>query len=454
MINPKETPLNFLDIETTGTNYNKDKIIEIYISKVINGKEIDSYHTLINPGFRPSDFILNLTSIQVEELKSSPDFEDVAEDIYDFIRDGVIVAHNARFDYSFIKTSLRSFGFDINLDYCCSVKLSRILYPRYRKHGLDSLIERLGYPDGERHRARYDTDVIREFFRHSEEEHGSEKFAKAFNSSIKKSAIPEALLKLKPESLPESPGVYIFYGNDQFPLYVGMSKNIRRRVYEHFYQDLSYIKDLNINKQLKRIETIPTAGVVGAYIREAILIKKYQPLYNRMLRRNRELIKLEKSFNNKGYAITKFNNDNDFRVGNMNNIVGIFRNKMDLKNKLNSFVKTHGLCPKLLGLEKLGGACFSYQLGQCKGACIGKVSAEEYNNIFDKALSSMKIEEWPYDKAVQITEDNGDAKETLTFDKWCLVNSSDEELTQEVENFTFDLDIYKILKRHLSLNLS
>ncbi len=456
MINYKDINLNFLDIETTGSNYHKDMMTEIYISKVKNGDVIDEYHTLINPQVQVDPFVTKLTGIDNEMLKNEPLFEDVAEDIFDFINEEMIVAHNARFDYSFLKHQLDKYGLTINLNYCCTVKLSRILYPKFKHHNLDSIIQRINFTaDDERiegrHRASFDTDVVRVFFYKALMDHGEEKFLNTFNTAVKSSAIPPALLKIKMEDIPENPGVYLFYGDEELPIYVGMSKNLRRRIYEHFYQDLTLIKDFNINQQLKRIEFIETAGILGASIREALLVKKYQPIYNRMLRRNRELIKLEKFEDENGYLNLKIKSDYDFDIDkNFKNLIGIFRSKIDLVHKLNDLVKEKGLCPKLMGLEKGKGACFLYQLGYCKGACIGKITPEEYNRILQESIDKIKIKNWPFQNEKQITEKSESLEETFTFNKWCLINSStDDELFKENEKFRFDLEIYKILTRYL-----
>jgi len=453
MANYKDTILNFLDIETTGLNYRVDKIIEIYITKIINGKVIDTFYAKLNPGFRPDPFILKLTNINYAELKESPAFEEISESLYEFVKDGIVIAHNARFDYSFIKNELKNYGYDINLDYCCTVKLSRFLYPQYQKHKLDNIMERINYKDGDRHTASYDTEVIKAFFYIALKEHGETKFMEGFSNSIKQSAIPQSLVKFDKDNIPESPGIYYFYGEDNYPLYIGMSKNLRRRVHEHFYQDLTNSKDLKINQKLKRIEVTPTAGILGAYIRESIMIKKYQPLFNRQLRRSQNLIKLEQYLDDDGYVCIRINNDMNFNVYQLENLIGVYNNKPDMQSKLHDLVKLFGLCPKLLGLEKLGGACFSYQLDQCKGACVHKIQASEYNLLFEKAFRDIKITNWPSKFEITIKEENNGLTEELTFNKWCLVRSNQEDLlVEEVDRYRFDFDVYKILHRYLNAN--
>jgi len=445
-----DTILNFLDIETTGSNHRRDKIIEIYISKVLNGEVISEFHKLINPGFRPNEFILQLTGINNSDLENAPFFEDIVHELNEFLEDGIILAHNARFDYSFIRNHLRNFDYDLANSYCCTVKLSRKLYPQYRSHRLDKIIERIGFDAGDRHRAQYDTEVIREFFFKALLDHGEEKFLDAVNKSMREASTPSHLKNFQIENIPETPGVYLFYGDENLPLYIGMSKNLKQRIRDHFYSDLINVKDFNINKQLKRIETIPTAGILGASIREAFLIKKYQPLYNRMLRRNRNFVKLEKYTNENGYLCVRMNSDNDFHIEGIENIFGVFKGKKEVKEILSGFVRAHGLCPRLLDLENGSGACFSHQLGHCKGACISTIEADEYNRIFDKAFEKIRIQNWPAESEITIREENEDREEELTFNKWAFVNSSDKEfLLEDFADQQFDPDIYSILRRWL-----
>lgn len=451
MTNYQNTVLNFLDIETTGGSSKVDRIIEIFISKVKDGQVIKTFHTLINPGFRPNPFILKLTNISNADLENSPYFEDIAEDLYEFLKDGVIVAHNARFDYSFIKQELKNYGFEINWNYCCTVKLSRNLYPQFRSHKLDNIVQRINYAGGNRHRAEYDAEVVRAFFYAALAEHGSERFLLAYNRSIQQSAVPADLIKFNIKDIPETPGVYIFYDYDNYPIYVGMSKNLRRRVKEHFYQDLTNSKDLKINQKLNRIETIPTAGILGAYIRESILVKKFQPLYNRMLRRNKELIKLEYYIDDFGYINLRINNDNDFNINNLDNLIGVYKSRIELKEKLDELTKKHGLCSKLMGLEKTKYACFAHQLSICKGACIHKIDSSEYNQMFENAFKDIRIANWPAESEIQIKEESESISEELYFNKWGFIKSSlnDDIFKEFSDNFKFDLDIYKILYRYL-----
>ncbi|MBE2280431.1 MAG: hypothetical protein IAE91_08575 [Ignavibacteriaceae bacterium] len=191
--------------------------------------------------------------------------------------------------------------------------------------------------------------------------------------------------------------------------------------------------------------------VLGAYIRESILVKKYQPLYNRRLKRNKNLIKLEQYYDENGYINLRINHDNDFNVEKLENLVGVFRSKLELTEKLQEISKINCLCSKLMNLEKTKHACFSYQLGICKGACVQKIPPEQYNLQFENAFKDIRIANWPSNSDIEITEKNGELIESLIFNKWGFIRSSlnDEIFADFKENINFDLDIYKILYGYL-----
>ncbi|MEO6728806.1 MAG: exonuclease domain-containing protein [Candidatus Dojkabacteria bacterium] len=447
----KDITLNFLDLETTGTNHSKDRIIEVYVTKVKNNETLATFHTFLNPGFRPDSFILNMTSIDPQELEVSPEFEEKMDELFEFLGEDMLVAHNARFDYSFLKSEFARYGINIKNNYCCTVKLSRFLYPEFTKHNLDSIIQRIGYAeDGIRHRADFDTEVIKTFFYKAFDEFGHESFEIAFNKSVKQAAIPEKLLGRDFSKIPDTPGVYIFLDKNNFPLYIGKSIHLRTRIMDHLYNDTSYHKDQQINQQMTDIKIIPTAGEIGALLRESALIKKYQPIYNRALKRNESMVKLRRTYDENGYSRVTAVRETSMDTSEFVEVLGVFGNEIMVKTMLQGYAKKHGLCSKLLGTENGKGACFAYQLGQCNGACIGKVSSEEYNELFDKVFGITKLASWPFEKPIVITERNGDLEEKLLFDKWCFLGTdagTNEETT--ITKQLFNLDTYKIIRSFL-----
>ena len=140
----RDTTFAFLDIETTGGNSTRDRITEIGIRFWRAGELVGEWQTLLNPETRISRFIENFTGISNEMVAEAPLFAEVADDLEAQLTGTVFVAHNARFDYGFIKSEFRRLGRMFSAKVLCTVKLSRRLYPEFRRHNMDALIERHG----------------------------------------------------------------------------------------------------------------------------------------------------------------------------------------------------------------------------------------------------------------------------------------------------------------------
>ena len=140
----EHTTFAFLDIETTGGNLSRDRITEIGIRFWRAGEVVDEWKTLLNPDVRISPFIEKLTGISNTMVADAPSFASIAGTLEEKLRDTIFVAHNARFDYGFIKSEYRRLGLLFSARVLCTVKLSRCLYPEFRQHNMDALIERHG----------------------------------------------------------------------------------------------------------------------------------------------------------------------------------------------------------------------------------------------------------------------------------------------------------------------
>ncbi len=156
-------PLVLLDIETTGGSARYSRITEIGALRIENGEVAGTFSQLVNPEEPVPAFITRLTNITDEMLWDAPLFKGIADELELFLSDAIFVAHNVSFDYSFIKMEFERIGSQFNMDRLCSARLSRRLYPEYKSHALDRLIERLGISVQNRHRATDDAAVIWKF---------------------------------------------------------------------------------------------------------------------------------------------------------------------------------------------------------------------------------------------------------------------------------------------------
>lgn len=159
-------PLVFVDIETNGLSHINGRVIEVAAIRVEDGEVVDTVNTLVNPGDELPQFITNLTGITSKQVRGAPAFSQVADELYQLIDGSIFVAHNVRFDYSFLEQEFKRIGKDFLPRQLCTVKLSRALYPEHRTHKLQDLIERHGFTYSARHRAFDDAHILWQFIQH------------------------------------------------------------------------------------------------------------------------------------------------------------------------------------------------------------------------------------------------------------------------------------------------
>ncbi|MDA0831265.1 MAG: exonuclease domain-containing protein [Proteobacteria bacterium] len=393
----------FLDLETTGATVDADRITEIGLISVKDGVYQDEWQTLINPQRKIPFNIQMITGIDDPMVENAPTFSDVYESLFARLDGKILVAHNVRFDYAFLRKEFKSNGIKYSPSLLCTVKLSRLLYPEERKHGLDSIIKRLSLACGTRHRAMTDTQAIWDFAQHVQKNFESSLISTSIEKLIKGSSLPKGIDKEMVDAIPSCPGVYIFKGENGCILYVGKSKNLRVRINSHFSGDHSNRKDLKINQNITQIDWHESAGELGALLLESQLVKTMSPLYNRKLRQQKDsfTIHWDPIDGPKNPHIADLSEFNKIPFGF---IYGIFDSKKSALKTLRDLSKTYNLCLKTLGIEPGEGPCFSHQLGVCMGACIEKESALNHAMRLSLALNKFLIPTWPFNGEVLLIE--------------------------------------------------
>lgn len=440
--------LSFVDLETTGANIVFNRIMEIGIIRVENGKITKKYSKLINPQTQIDPFVETLTGIHLEDLENAPTFYDVKDEILEILKDSIFAAHNVRFDYGFLRNEFKRFDINFTSKHFDTAKLARLLYPKMHHVNLDVIIEKFNIKCKDRHRAYGDAKAIHDFYKKVKKEINPEKFDKVMDLALRRPSVPTSITEEELELIPENPGVYVFYGDNDAPLYIGKSVNIKDRVLSHFSNDHFSATEMKIAQTVRRIETIETDGEFGALLLESSMIKKTQPLHNRQLRLSKKLIGLRKIKDKKGYLTVEQDILQNVDINNLDNIIGVFKSKKELKTFLYQLIEEHTLCPKIMGIEKTDSYCFSYHLKKCNGACKNEENPLKYNIRFIEAFSHSKIKPWPFVGPIVIKEE-GESKEYFIFDKWCFLGNFDDENIGKSE-YHFDYDTYKILKRFLS----
>ncbi|KAB2319833.1 ethanolamine utilization protein [Betaproteobacteria bacterium SCN1] len=447
--------LAFVDLETTGANPVHDRITEIGIVRVENG-EVSRWSTLIDPGCRIPPFIQTLTGITTEMVADAPRFEALADEIQSRLAGCLFVAHNARFDYGFLKNEFKRMGRRFQADVVCTVKLSRRLFPQFHKHSLDSLIERHGLAADDRHRALADAELIWQFWQKLQ---AQPELDEAVRQQFVRPSLPPHLDAGVLDDLPDQPGVYLFYGEDDVLLYVGKSVNLRQRVLSHFNADTRAFRALRINREIRRIEWRETVGELGALLLESWLIKARQPVHNRALRRNDELCTWQLVEHAAGDFRPRLACGEDLDPTLPRDCFGLFAGKREATQALKKIAEANQLCLATLGLEKTTGAgrpCFGFQLHQCKGACVGKEAIGLHSARLMAALARLKLKTWPYPGPIGVVERDvvSEREDIHVVENWRYLGTAHDEaqlaaILEKRSAPVFDRDTYKLLAKHL-----
>lgn len=448
--------ITYLDLETTGATPTKDRITEIALVRFDNGIETARWETLVNPEQPIPPFIQNLTGINDQAVADAPVFAEVADKLQAFLEGTVLAAHNVRFDYGFIKAEFKRLGITIKQKVLCTVKLSRLLYPEHYSHGLDAIMKRHQITTIARHRAMGDVETVLAFLNIASKELGPERLESAAQQLMRGPSLPPHLDGRYLEEMPETPGVYLFYGENDLPLYIGKSNNIKTRVLSHFSGDHKTAKASRIAQSVKHIEWHDAAGDFSALLLESRLIKTKQPLYNRKLRQHKEYYSWQLSQAADDLPLCQLITHHDFEPDGFASYFGLFNSKRHAKEMLRKVVNLHRLCPIWVGLEQGKGSCFGSQVNQCKGVCAGKEPPEIHFLRLKQAMLKHRLKPWEFNGMVGVREQNieNGLMQLHVFSHWQYLGCVNDEsgltaLRDDNPTFSFDADIYKLLLKTL-----
>jgi DNA polymerase-3 subunit epsilon len=340
---------------------------------------------LVNPEIPIQPFVIKLTGINNEMLRSAPKFYEVAKRIIEITNDCVLVAHNTAFDYRILRTEFRRLGFDFNKQTLCTVELSQKLLPEQPSHSLGKLVRALGIPIADRHRASGDALATLKLFQLL--------LAKDTEKSIVKELIKKEILKgVTPklysiiESVTSKTGVYYIHNEEGKIIYIGKSKNIKKRINQHFTGVDK--KSIKIQSQVFKVTFEETGSELIALLKESEEIKIHKPIFNRAQRKNLFNIALHAEEDKNGYLNLKLQ-----KADGRKKEITSFTSMQEAKNTLFRITADYQLCQKLTGLYDSNEACFQYKIKECDGACIYEITPEVYNLRVSSFISKNTFED-------------------------------------------------------------
>jgi len=374
-----------IDIETTGGMNRTEKITEIAVYVTDGQKIVDEFATLINPERRVPPFITALTGITNEMLEDAPKFYEIASKIVEITQDTVFVGHNVNFDYGFVKQEFAQLGYNYKRNTLCTVQLSRKLFPGFKSYSLGKLCSELNINIENRHRAAGDAKATTVLFNmlHAYDFENNEGIN--INGFSINGLNPELKIA-KIQNLPEKCGVYYFYNQEKDLIYIGKSKNIYTRVLSHLRNDKTN-KGLNMRGEIADVDFELTGCELIALLKESHEIKQNKPRYNKAQRRTMNNWGIFSHEDENGYIRFGIRNVNDSEDA----CISVYSSKNAAVESLQFYCAKYNLCQKLCGLYQSAGACFYYGLGECRGACCGVESAQDYNLRTEQYISEISL---------------------------------------------------------------
>jgi DNA polymerase-3 subunit epsilon len=469
---PLEGPVACVDLETTGGMASRHRIIEVGIVLLERGVVVDSWSSLVNPGVRIPESIADFTGIDDAMVASAPTFAEIGAEVRRRLDGRLFVAHNARFDYGFLRAEFRRLGERYSAPVLCTVRLSRLLAPEEPRHNLDALIDRHGLTCNARHRALGDAEVLPPLLTRLAATAGAELFAGTCARILHEPRLPPQLPPGLADDLPDAPGVYVFRDEHSVPLYVGKAGNIRSRVLAHFassrHEEMSAAagagnmprredKDARLARTVCRIEWFETGGELGALLLERTLLRQWLPLENRRPRRLQDAFVIELSGTPDG-LIPSIEPLHSESFANDSECYGPFRTREDALKALHGKARDAGLCLRVLGLESGEGSCFAYQLGRCRGACVGREPRALHAARTRLALSRLRLKRWPFAGAIAIREPAPEGRGSVlhVLDRWRHIGTAADESelaellqTRNLAAAAIDVDSYRVIGRCL-----
>lgn len=372
-----------LDIETTGGKYNEEGITEIAIYKFDGHKVVDQFISLINPEQPIQPFVIGLTGINNDMLRSAPKFYEVAKRIVEITDGCIVVAHNAKFDHRILRLEFRRLGYEFDRKTLCTVELSQKLIPGQLSYSLGKLVRALGIPLSDRHRATGDALATIQLFKMLLVKDVDKNILKEHVRTEPTLHLDTKLVRIL-EDLPSITGVYYLHNEEGEIIYIGKSRNIRKSVNQHFTTD--HHRSKQVQKEVASVSFEPTGNELIALLKENEEIKHNKPKFNKA--------SSKPIFN---YALYQFTDENGYinlkigRADRRRENITTFNGLQQASTVLQQIIETYQLCQRFTSLHSGDDTCLSHSIKACNGACVEAETVEEYNERVLEMISNYSL---------------------------------------------------------------
>lgn len=275
--------MNFavVDIETTGLYHQGHGITEIAVIHITDKKIEPVFKTLINPKRSIPKSITHLTGIETSMTTDAKNFKDIAHELYPLLENRIFVAHNVNFDYNFLKAAFENINMNFKPHRFCTMKYARKLLPQLKTHKLNAVCGELKIENTQVHRAYGDAMATAKVLLSllDRDKFGFyDKLIKQNNGHV---TLPGALDIEKFNAIPQTSGVYYFYGsNPSKPIYIGKAINLKSRINSHFTSSGKSPRQQIFQRVVTHLDYKTTGSEYEALLLEDAEIKKHMPVFN------------------------------------------------------------------------------------------------------------------------------------------------------------------------------
>jgi len=428
----KQTPIDkatyvVVDLETTGLDPRKERIIEIGAVKMIGDFPIATFEQLVNPNKVIPPKITKLTGVTNAQVRECSNIKQVLPAFAEFTRDSILVVHNAPFDISFLNRAARDIGIkQFRSKYFDTKLMAQKLKPLLGFYRLANLVEHFRVPYKPCHRALPDALATAGVFSHLiklMKQAGLSTVDEAIEYFYPKERYDFSHKKELIRDLPSSSGVYLMKDKSSSVIYVGKAKDLNKRVRSYFYSGPKTERQLSLLSEIASVDYIKTGTEIGALLLESKLIKKLKPQYNILGKRFRRYPfvhidyndefptpKIVKKVMGRGFHYGPFPNSGDLEL-----LVEVVKDLFGLK-QCDYKVKPGGTRQP----------CFYRQVNKCSGPCSGAISEEDYRKRLESVVYA--FEGNPEDLWLELLRRRDIASGKLHFEKAALLNRTLESL--------------------------
>ncbi|MBP6562642.1 MAG: 3'-5' exonuclease [Neisseriaceae bacterium] len=392
-----------IDLESTGGHFYTDRITEVALIK-ISAQGISHQSWLVNPQQSIPPFVANLTGIDDELVKDAPSFQDLAPLLHQELNQALIIAHNTRFDYHFLRNEFMRAGLSFRAPELCTVKFSRKLYPQHHKHNLDSIIARFNIQLLDRHRAMPDAEAVYQLLNISHQEIGHAPWLAQAQALINPHTLnPRTPVNLAEQlnTLPDAAGAVLFYDAQKTLL----SWSDHERAYIEARSPFIRSKRPDWIKNVDHLVYLPAIGPFDAYIQGLLWLHQHHP--ERTARPDAA----------QSYTLCLAPNEHGQLQAHIKPVqagvlqaplYGLFAHPKAAKRALSQLALKHQLCQASLGILPTtlpkGEPCPQYTMHACLGACVGEEAIAAHNQRAKTAFTELPLKDWPYPDRIRVTE--------------------------------------------------